>query len=120
MLSALVMAALALDAVPSATWPTIRPIHQMFEIRDASDPFVTALLHGLDGRPLYLFVCRGDEQTAQPKIIYSGTLDCRLMEASTGEVETNLLVEEENLAAWFSRGRMFPYELGGLCGDYPE
>jgi hypothetical protein len=55
-----------------------------------------------------------------PAINYAGTLDCRLMEASAGEVETNLLVEEESLAAWYSRGRMFPYQLSGACGDYPE
>ena len=42
------------------------------------------------------------------------------MEASAGEVETNLLVEEESLAAWYSRGRMFPKELSGACGQYPE
>jgi hypothetical protein len=42
------------------------------------------------------------------------------MPAELGEVEQNLLVEAPNLAAWYSRGRMFASELAGDCARYPE
>jgi hypothetical protein len=66
-------------------------------------------------------VCRSDSDPSGPSDVnYSGSLDCRLIPAELGEIETNLLVESHRLAAWYSRGRMFYHELYGACANYPE
>lgn len=101
-------------------WPGVQPFEATFHVADPRNPFIRAAIADSAGRPLYLFVCRGAEQTERPDIVYAGTLDCRLMAAAGGEVEENLLVEDEGLSAWYSRGRMFPYELAGICAEYPE
>jgi hypothetical protein len=102
-------------------WPLVAASHQRFHISE-SQPAVRTTVYGVDGRPLYLFVCRNadDPEAQQLNVIYAGDLDCRLIEAHLGEVETNLLIETPNVAAWYSRGRMFAEELYGDCARYPE
>lgn len=105
-----------------ASWPEVRGFEATFTISDPSKAVLTLIIKTTSGEPAYLFVCRTGSDDSVPEVNYSGTLDCRLMEASGGEREENLLLESHaaNLAAWYSRGRMFDYELYGDCAAYPE
>jgi hypothetical protein len=105
----------------AAQWPDVKRLDESFRITDRARPVVKAVVRSANGDPLYLFVCRtGDDETVAG-VIYVGDLDCRLMDARRGEIETNLLVETSaNVAAWYSRGRMFARELYGDCARYPE
>jgi len=101
-------------------WPAVSRYEKEFRIQSPHTAVVKTFFLGTDGRPLYLFICRtGDDETVL-NVSYAGDLDCRLIEADQGEVETNLLVEAHDLAAWYSRARMFGYELLGDCAAYPE
>ena len=102
-------------------WPAIQPLQQTFVVQDPNLPRIKTFLRDQTGKPLYLFICRSDSDASGPSnVIYSGALDCRLIPAELGEIETNLLVESHRLAAWYSRGRMFFHELYGPCATYPE
>lgn len=115
-----ILSAIASSLVGKA-WPTVRPLEQTFDFPDAGKGLAKTFVLDAAGRHLYLFICRrGDDASGPGNILYSGTLDCRLMEARRGEREENLFLETPNIAAWYSRGRMFDDELYGACGDYPE
>ena len=121
-LSILATSAVQQQDVPlDVEWPLVAAFHQRFHVSE-SRPAIRTTLYGVDGLPLYLFVCRNaeDPEARQVNVIYAGDLDCRLIEAHLGEVETNLLVETPDVAAWYSRGRMFAEELCGDCAQYPE
>ncbi|HUQ98111.1 MAG TPA: hypothetical protein VM166_01575 [Gemmatimonadaceae bacterium] len=102
------------------TWPDVRSLEQAFTISDPSKAVVRTLVRDQKNAPIYLFVCRTGDDESVANVNYAGDLDCRLMPAELGEVEQNLLVEAPNLAAWYSRGRMFASELEGDCARYPE
>jgi hypothetical protein len=107
--------------VVGQTWPVVRPMDQTFAFQDPDRAVVKTFVLDASGRQLYLFVCRtGDDAAGPPNVIYAGALDCRLMEARGGEREVNLLLETRGVAAWYSRGHMFPYELMGDCAVDPE
>lgn len=101
-------------------WPAIQPYDEVFKIENPSKAVVRTFLRDTAGKPLYLFVCRTGEDESVPDVNYAGDLDCRLIPAEAGEVESNLLIEAPDLAAWYSRGRMFASELQGDCAEYPE
>lgn len=101
-------------------WPVIRPMQEVFEISEPDKAVVKTFVRDQKGSPLYLFVCRTGEDTSVPDVIYSNDLDCRLIPASHGEIEDNLLVEERNEKAWFSRAHMIATQLYGECASYPE
>lgn len=104
----------------SNPWPVIQPKRQSFVIHDPDRAMIKTYIVNQTGAPLYLFVCRTGNDASVASIVYAGDLDCRLLPASEGEVEDNLLVEEHHQKAWFSRGRMEAYQLYGECGSYPE
>lgn len=125
------MIALALAAILGATgvnaehaqgtrWPTIRPLDEVFRINDPSTAVVRTFVRDGSGKQIYLFVCRTGDDESVPNVNYAGDLDCRLIPAEHGEVEENLLIETPDVAAWYSRGRMFATELQGDCARYPE
>jgi len=102
------------------TWPDVQSLEESFAISDPAKAVVRTLVRDRKGAPIYLFVCRTGDDESVAKVNYAGDLDCRLIPAELGEVEQNLLVEAPNLAAWYSRGRMFARELAGDCARYPE
>jgi hypothetical protein len=104
----------------SRRWPTIQPLQAVFSIQDPDKAVIKTYIRDSKDTPLYLFVCRTGEDNSIPDIVYSNDLDCRLLPALLGEIEDNLLVEEPNEKAWFSRGHMVAQQLYGLCGSYPE
>jgi hypothetical protein len=106
-------------AASGSTWPRIAPLDRSFPVFDPPHAVVRADVMDSTGRPVYLFVCRNVDDESVANVIYAGDLDCRLMPAGP-EREENLLVEEESLAAWYSRARMFAKELTGACASYPE
>lgn len=103
-------------------WPKIRPLEESFVVSDPPRAVIKTFIYDESGNRVYLFVCRNSEDASVPNVLYAGDLDCRLLEASWGEVEHNLLLETHHprTAAWYSRGRMFAYELHGDCANYPE
>lgn len=109
-------------SAPSSSWPAVEPVRRLFRVDDPRQAVVKTTFRSVAGEDLYLFICRtaDDPVAARMGINYAGDLDCRLMDSAAGEVETNLLVETEHVAAWYSRGRMFAEQLHGDCGDYPE
>ena len=118
----LLMAAPVHAQMPGAAraWPEIAPLDQTFVVADAHLAVIRTFVRDLRGRAVYLFICRTADDERVPDVNYAGELDCRLIPAELGEVETNLLVESPALAPWYSRGRMFARELIGDCGRYPE
>jgi hypothetical protein len=111
-----------MGGVLRTSWPAIAPTNKIFRISDPSHALIKTYLRSPSGKPLYLFVCRAgrDEYADSLGVNYAGDLDCRLVPASLGEVEMNLLVEQAGLAAWYSRGRMNASDLYGPCATYPE
>lgn len=102
-------------------WPIATRLDTVFTVTDVISPDVRAFIRTPSGEDLYLFICRsGDDPGAPSNVNYAGDLDCRLISAKLGEIETNLLVEDSTLAAWYSRGRMFATELEGASAGYPE
>ena len=106
----------------SVTWPKVAPFHHSYHLIQADMPVIKTSVDGLDGKPLYLFVCRSGDDESVPDVNYSGSLECRLIPYNEGEVETTLLIETHNerTPAWYSRGRMLANELYGKCAEYPE
>jgi hypothetical protein len=102
------------------TWPSVQLLEQSFTISDPHKAVVRTFVRDQNNAPIYLFVCRTGDDESVANVNYAGDLDCRLMTAELGEVEQNLLVEAPNLAAWYSRGRMFASELEGDCARDPE
>ena len=102
-----------------ASWPQVVDFKRSFAIVDPPHAVVKADIMDATGHPLYLFVCRNMDDESVPDVIYAGDLDCRLMPAGP-EREENLLIEDESLAAWYSRARMFANQLQGACASYPE
>jgi len=121
----LIVATFLAPATSSAgvtSWPTVKTLHKSFSIREPAKAVVKSVIRDTSGKDLYLFVCRTGNDESVPDVNYAGDLDCRLMEARGGEREENLLLETHasNVAAWYSRGRMFAHELNGDCASYPE
>jgi len=104
------------------SWPTVRPLRETFAVSDPARAVIKTTITDNAGGALYLFVCRAGNDESVPDVNYSGDLDCRLMDAALDERETNLLLETDapNVAAWYSRGRMFARDLMGECAKYPE
>jgi len=116
-------AALLLAGNSSASgsrWPKVLPLDKAYVISDPQHAVVKTKILGEAGQPLYLFVCRTWADESVPGVIYTDDLDCRLLEASWGEIEANLLLETPKVAAWYSRGRMLAEQLAGDCANYPE
>jgi hypothetical protein len=103
-----------------ASWPPVQATEKVFEIENPDQAAIKLQIRDTKGAPQYLFVCRTGEQTAVPQVVYANDLDCRLIPASQGEIEENLLVENPHEKAWFSRGHMTAPDLYGECGKYPE
>jgi hypothetical protein len=116
----LLLSGITFTSAEAQRWPVILVKDESFVISDPSRAVVKTFVQRTDGNPAYLFVCRTGDDESVPGTNYAGDLDCRLIPANRGEVEQNLLVEAPNLAAWFSRGRMFANELDGDCARYPE
>jgi len=116
----LVAAAGCFAAEPS--WPTVRPLRETFVVSDPARALIKTTIAGIDDGARYLFVCRTGNDESAPDVNYSGDLDCRLMDAARGEAASNFLLETDapNVAAWYSRGRMFARDLIGDCAKYPE
>ena len=104
----------------AAQWPVVQRVDQSFAIADPERAVVKTFILDTRGTATYLFVCRTGDDESVPNVNYAGDLDCRLIPAELGEVESNLLVEAPKLSAWYSRGRMFARELQGDCAIYPE
>ncbi len=101
-------------------WPRVAPLDTLFRVQDATHPNVRTLIKSPSGKPIYLLICRQSDEPVADDVNYSGDLDCHLMPAELGEVEVNLLAEDDRLSAWYSRGRMFGRDLRGACAAYPE
>ena len=114
---ALTLLALAQAAV---AWPAVAPLDTIVPVARVTPAKIQVAIRSPAGDTLYLIFCRDGAWDAPNDVNYSGDLDCHLFTAGRGEVEENLLVEEQGLAAWYGRGRMFAAELRGACADYPE
>jgi hypothetical protein len=119
MLGPAAVVALAMLQVQSH-WPPIAPVDTLFNVEAGTHPHVKTFVRSPNGKPLYLFICRDADDPAVGNVNYAGDLDCHLLPADRGEVEENLLVERHDVAAWYSRGRMFTSQLRGACAAYPE
>lgn len=119
--------ALNVSLVPEslASWPSIQPVQATVGFdRQASMFDVSIAINGLDGKPLYWFMCIGgsdrylDRLSGSTDFNYVGPLLCRL--DTKPSWDDSSLLAENGEATWHTRGRFSFNELKGKCAEYPE
>src|ERR1700722_12847879 len=115
--------ALALISIQTTgpAWPKVKAQATSFRVDLSSERIVIDLpITDEAGRVLYHFACRGGSEAYLDSLPghWVGPLMCTLAEGDQAREE--LLLSEDDSAAWFSRGQFRPEDLVGDCAKYPE
>lgn len=108
-------------ASASEKYPAVKPLQEVFEVRDVARADVSLAIASVFGKPIYRLQCHSVGYTGDPDFDYSGDFECRLSAIDERSAYSTLLTEDAHQSRdWESRGRFFGPNLRGICARLPD